>query len=582
MVRFQLIFLHYIERLTSELERNCIGELVLLRDTMAFDHKPVPVLARKRKRNTDFNKQLHSNRQIINSSHLHRDSSFSTQIKPKSVPENYSRRKGKDWTNVGQDNGKENHNEEDSGFVLKLFTSITTTIYHKAANLIKEQFKNSDAELTPKKKRKLEKQQAKKKSLNNGGQKDPKQVLEDMKFNPILQDDYKDVSFIKSPIDWDLKEEVTPSDPSNGSDYGTSFIRRKNKYTKPTIESRYMRSVYNGQYKSPTPSDTTPPTPSSFKEDDKKLLTSMHKITEDLRKNWGGKTKKSDEDVIFLKEVKLPPATPSKFSLTFDLTKLTFEQEFKYYQKILNERRKLQDKIHKDKLEAESTSKLIKKLSKDEENNVMNIWKSKGKDSSMILTAFNIDVKVIDFKTLADKHWLNDVVIELFLKTLINDKVYAFNSYFFTTMESRGYQGVNRWMKRAKVNIANIDKVLIPINVHQTHWVLGVIDMKNKKILYMDSLATRKTSHGERALSLMYEFVKGETEKQGVPKLAEGFEFEHLLDVPQQQNGFDCGVFTLLNAFYIANNEPLTYKASDATTFRRIIGHTILSLSSKS
>lgn len=548
---------------------------------MSFERQG-PVLARKRKRNTDYkHTNSHpSNRQIINSSHLHRDSSFSTPIKPKSVPDNFSRRKGKDWTKVGK-NDDEKENNDNAGFVLKLFTSLTSTIYKKAAHLIKEQFKHEPEEKTsPSKRRKVDKEAAKVEDKKS--KIDRKAALEAINFNPDIKDDYKNVSFIKSPIDWDLKETLAVDGNSEGTnDYGTSFIRRKNKYTKPNIESKYMRSVYSGQYRTPTPTNTTPPAPSNSSDDDKKLLTSMHRITEDLRKNWGGKKKKSDDDVIFLKEVKLPPATPSRFSLTFDLTKLTFEQEFKYYQKILNERRKLQDKIHKDKLEAESTSKLIEKLSEDDENKVLNIWKSKGRDSQMLLQAFNIDVKVIDFKTLADKHWLNDVVIELFLKTLITDKVYAFNSYFFTTIESRGYTGVNRWMKRAKVNIAELDKILIPINVHQTHWVLGTIDMKKKKILYMDSLTTRKTPHGERALNLMYDFVKGETNKQGVPQLAEGFTMEHLLKVPQQQNGFDCGVFTLLNAFYISKNEALTYQPADATTFRRIIGNTILSLSSK-
>lgn len=544
---------------------------------MSFD-KSRPVLARKRKRNSEINNNLHLNRQIINSSHLHRDSSFSTPIKPKSVPESFSRRKGSDWTKVGREDEKEDR--ETSGFVLKLFSSITTTIYRKAANLIKEQFKHEETDKTsPAKKRKVE-EINKNNQTDKHGKKGHKQALEENKFNPDIKENYKNVSFIKSPIDWDLKRHLASSESSESSDYGTRFIRRKNKYTKPNIESKYMRSVYNGQYRTPPPSSTTPPTPTSVSDNDKKLLTSMHKITEDLKKNWNS-TRKHDDDVVFLKEVRLPPPTPSKYSLTFDLTKLTFEQEFKYYQKILNERRKLQDKIHKDKLEAESTSKLIQKLSEEDENKVLNIWKSKGRDSMMLLQAFNIDVKVIDFKTLADKRWLNDVVIELYLKTLINEKVYAFNSYFFTTLESRGYQGVNRWMKRAKVNIAKTEKVLIPINVHQTHWVLGVIDLKNKKILYMDSLATNKTPHGERALTLMYDFVKGETNKQGVPELAEGFEQEHLLNVPQQQNGSDCGVFTLMNAFYISKNEPLTYQPSDAKTFRKVIGNTILSLSSK-
>ncbi|CCH43883.1 Ubiquitin-like-specific protease 1 [Wickerhamomyces ciferrii] len=552
---------------------------------MSLERK-ASALGRKRKRNTEFNPNVHSNRKIITSSHLHKDSTYSTPIKPKSVPENFSRSKKKDWTNVGQD--KQDQDEDHAqGFAHQLFSKIMDVVSRKTKALIyKHETQESPDETNGAKKRKVhhseKKQERSNKSSSKLNNKNLEQTLEKNPFNPDIKDDYKNVSFTKSPIEWDLKEDLKKNAESSNGDYGSTFYRRKVNKKIPNSESKYLRSLYNGHYKAPSPSITTPPTPRTPVEDDKRLLSSLQTLTEDLRKNWGNKVKRAtDDDVIIVKEVKLPPATPSSYSLTFDTTRLTFENEFKYYQRILNEKRKIQDEIKKDKLEAETASKLIQKLSDNDEEKVVNIWKSRGKDTLTILQAFNIDVRVMDFKTLADKHWLNDVVIELFLKSLITDKVYAFNSYFFTTLENKGYQGVNRWMKRAKVNISNLDKVLVPINVHQTHWVLGVIDLKNKKVLYMDSLATRKTPHGERALNLMYEFVKGETNKQGVPKLAEGYTFEHLLDVPQQQNGFDCGVFTLLNAFHISKNEPLSYQPSDATLFRRIIGHTILGMSPK-
>ena len=46
------------------------------------------------------------------------------------------------------------------------------------------------------------------------------------------------------------------------------------------------------------------------------------------------------------------------------------------------------------------------------------------------------------------------------------------------------YDNVKRWTKQ---NVFNFDKIFIPININNCHWVLIIIFIKDKKIMYYDS-----------------------------------------------------------------------------------------------
>jgi Ulp1 family protease len=45
---------------------------------------------------------------------------------------------------------------------------------------------------------------------------------------------------------------------------------------------------------------------------------------------------------------------------------------------------------------------------------------------------------------------------------------------------------------------------------------------------------------------------------------------------PQQNNGFDCGVFAAMNADFISDNLPLLFSQDDMSNFRIKIGSAIL------
>lgn len=50
-----------------------------------------------------------------------------------------------------------------------------------------------------------------------------------------------------------------------------------------------------------------------------------------------------------------------------------------------------------------------------------------------------------------------------------------------------------------------------------------------------------------------------------------------LMDSPQQQNGYDCGVFTCTAAYYVSKAIPLAFSQKDMKALRRKMAFEILS-----
>lgn len=208
-------------------------------------------------------------------------------------------------------------------------------------------------------------------------------------------------------------------------------------------------------------------------------------------------------------------------------------------------------------------------------------------DASRVITSnYQIDLTVRDFKTLRPSKWLNDNIIDYYFNMISdqNPKYYSWTSHFYTTLKQKGYQGVKRWAKRRKLNVFEKSLVFIPINISSTHWALATVDNKAKTIAYYDSLNSVSSnqqleddSNDEiyqprfTGLELIKTYMKGEAERLELANSVDVDEYQLLpnIKVPQQQNGFDCGVFTCICAYYLSTGRPLTYSQRDIPTFRQ-------------
>ncbi|KAJ5558825.1 Peptidase C48 SUMO/Sentrin/Ubl1 [Penicillium sp. DV-2018c] len=154
--------------------------------------------------------------------------------------------------------------------------------------------------------------------------------------------------------------------------------------------------------------------------------------------------------------------------------------------------------------------------------------------------------------------WLNDEIINAYLSLVVhylrqlngnlNDRptFHAFNTFFYSTLRDKGYQGVRRWANRAKIGgeaLLNVDTVFIPVH-ESSHWTLLVVRPTERTIEYFDSLGSR----GARQVRNVKEWLRGE--------LGGKYKDEEWTVLPstssQQDNGSDCGVFLLTNAKAIA------------------------------
>ncbi|GES63816.1 Ulp1 protease family protein [Aspergillus terreus] len=176
--------------------------------------------------------------------------------------------------------------------------------------------------------------------------------------------------------------------------------------------------------------------------------------------------------------------------------------------------------------------------------------------------------------------WLNDEVINAYMALIVDylrrthgnsgrhdkPRFHAFNSFFFSSLRDKGYQGVRRWASRAKIggeHLLNVDVVFVPVH-NSAHWTLIVVKPSERTIEHFDSLGSLSLRH----VKLIKDWLKNELGGRYVEE-----EWAVLPSVsPQQDNGSDCGAFLLSTAKAVAIGiEPLSYGAADIPLLRRKI-----------
>lgn len=187
-------------------------------------------------------------------------------------------------------------------------------------------------------------------------------------------------------------------------------------------------------------------------------------------------------------------------------------------------------------------------------------------DNDIIKKQFTIDLSVRDLKTLQNKRWLNDNVIDYYLSLICKNhpEYFCWTTHFFTTLQSKGYDGIKRWGKRKKLNIFEKKLIFIPININSSHWALTIINNDTKTIEYYDSLNLRGNMP---VLKTVQSYMIGEKDRLNAQVDINDWQLISKAS-PQQLNGFDCGVFTCICAKYLSRNLDLSYSQGDMANLR--------------
>ena len=190
----------------------------------------------------------------------------------------------------------------------------------------------------------------------------------------------------------------------------------------------------------------------------------------------------------------------------------------------------------------------------DEEIRIANKALSTRPLNTVLIDKFNISVTPAILQCLVPKEWLNDEVINFYFQLLMDrsksDKrryrsFFAWNSFFWQKLFSdQGYcyKNVSRWGRKADVFAHEM--MLVPINVGQTHWALGVVDLKQQKVAYWDSLGAE---HKEFCKAII-QYLKDEWADKKGGEFPFEFSIDRDGDIPTQHNSYDCGVFTCMFA----------------------------------
>ncbi len=234
------------------------------------------------------------------------------------------------------------------------------------------------------------------------------------------------------------------------------------------------------------------------------------------------------------------------------------------------------EKADKDKEAKESARKLMRQLTPEEQSIVTKAIRGIGPPTEILASQDADSVQRSSMQTLNPGQWLNDEIINYFLKNCLakrDEKLCAkqpgrkrshfFNSFFVKTMFDdknnnlsvrNKYNCINvkRWSKKVPgKDIFNLKYILCPINLDNTHWTSAVIFMEEKRIQYYDSLGGTDMSK----LKGLLQYVKDEYRaKNGEEMDASEWKLvECTTDTPRQRNGeFDsfslvCCKYSILN-----------------------------------
>lgn len=372
---------------------------------------------------------------------------------------------------------------------------------------------------------------------------------------------------VKAQGNTQLKTNTALEVPEKKTHYGTHFFQDNS--TAINLESAFMTSVADREMK---PVDLKEQMYSKL-DSIKSSLGTLYKLEKPKTNIKPSFTRSSSRfaDLEWLKD-----------DNEDYITNLEFTRLFKEYQKIFHERSKVQELMEIKKLKEEGLA--IKPLDVLKIKEVENIWEEV--PPGVIISKFRIDITARDFLTLKDCKWLNDNIIDFYLSMVAESvngydckehqqKVHIFTTHFFTTLKSKGYTGVKRWAKRAKVDVSKLKYLIVPVNFNQSHWALAVVDNVLKKFIYIDSL----NGTGRDVLMKLMDYMSQETERI-YGKGMNGndytlYEMNSEAVGPKQENSFDCGVFTCTGAACIANGMPLSYTQGDMPMLRRKMGYEI-------
>lgn len=174
----------------------------------------------------------------------------------------------------------------------------------------------------------------------------------------------------------------------------------------------------------------------------------------------------------------------------------------------------------------------------------------------------NYTITSSDIATLQPRTWLNDNIVNAFSSLLAHEccskDILVMDAGFYVALtqgrapnslrDKYTYAGVRKFTR--VIDIFSYETILIPVNISNTHWLLVVVFMNDTSI-FLNESCNPITVYGNILRWLFDEHMARKFSLLDVSKFK-------LIDAKsfiskQQSNGYDCGLFTLMNMEYISS-----------------------------
>eukprot|EP00871_Galdieria_phlegrea_P002145 jgi/Galph1/2931/GphlegSOOS_G1600.1 len=233
-----------------------------------------------------------------------------------------------------------------------------------------------------------------------------------------------------------------------------------------------------------------------------------------------------------------------------------------------------------------------------EEETVIHKVLSLPSDESLRTSFDRFIIPVKELKSLFSNDWITDTVIDSYLALLVSQSdqffqnstlseenvgdilfrphMYAFSSFFYTRLlsgdDKYDFSGVRQWTKN--FDVLERDLLLFPIMWSRVHWFLMGLDLRTKRVLYIDPLSHTVPIEdiGKNLLFWLRDEVQdkhGKSQSSSV-NISE-WKCINCLDIPIQIDANSCGIYLLLFAHYLEQGKIVDFVQEDIFFARKRI-----------
>ncbi len=206
------------------------------------------------------------------------------------------------------------------------------------------------------------------------------------------------------------------------------------------------------------------------------------------------------------------------------------------------------------------------------------IFNVKGKDDEVVIKVGEIHLKRRALLCLKPREWLNCEVMDAYMELLQirnnqnGGKFMFFPTHFYGLVvpSTDAYNFKSGLPYVYKKNVFDMDVLVIPMNQGKVHWVMVVVNIKEKRIEFYDPLQPRRTIYPE--MSMMQKWFGELAALRSLKTLGiQDWDSQMMTNFPKQKDNYNCGVYVIHFAEFLSRGVPFVIDQDNLDSLRNQI-----------